>query len=402
MINVTGEFNKATIYTDIVDKQTIGQIIDLCNQKFVQGETIRIMPDCHMGVGCTIGTTMTLTDKVVPNLVGVDIGCGMLVAKLKKESNFSLEHLDSFITHSIPSGSSVRTEIHAQAKGRLNLDKLRCASVVDIDRAEKSVGTLGGGNHFIEVSKDENTNDIYIIIHSGSRHLGKQVAEYYQKIAIAYHKGKQDREVKELIKECKEAGSAYKISHILEDRKFRKIPEHLAYLEGQDFEDYIHDMKIIQRYAEINREVMLVDILKAMGCEVEEVFHTIHNYIDMRNKENLILRKGAVSAIKGEKLLIPINMRDGSLLCRGKGNPEWNNSAPHGAGRLMSRKQAKEQLSMEEFKEQMKGIHTTSVVESTLDEAPNAYKSIDDIVNNIDDTVDIIGVLKPVYNFKAH
>lgn len=402
MLNITGEFNQATVYTDVVDKGTVSQIIELCNQKFVQGESIKIMSDCHVGVGCTIGTTMTLTDKVVPNLVGVDIGCAVLVAKLKDGSNFSLEHLDSFITHSIPSGHSIRKEMPATFKGQLNLEKLKCAHAVNIDRAEKSIGTLGSGNHFIEVSKDESTNDVYIVIHSGSRNLGKQVAEYYQNIAIAYHKGRQDREIKELIKECKEAGAAYKISNILQDRKFRKIPDHLAYLEGQDFEDYIHDMKIVQRYAEMNREMMLLDILKAINCEVEEVFHTVHNYIDMRDKNNLILRKGAVSALKGEKLLIPINMRDGSLLCRGKGNPDWNYSAPHGAGRLMSRKQAKEQLSMEEFEEQMKGIHTTSVVESTLDEAPDAYKSMKDIVDNIGDTVDVVAVLKPVYNYKAH
>lgn len=396
-ISAKGKYNEATIYTDNVEKEAVAQIIQLCNQPFTAGSSIKVMPDVHAGKGCTIGTTMTLTDKVVPNLVGVDIGCGMTVYKLKNKT-LPLAVLDEVIKAKVPSGFNVRNKALLQFTSHSKLDKLRCKDSVSIDRAEKSIGTLGGGNHFIELSKDSQ-GYLYLIIHSGSRNLGKQVCDHYQNIAIEYHKAKNDIDNKSLIQECKQLGTAYHIHRLLEERKLRRVPDALAYLEGKDFDDYIHDMKIVQRYAELNREAIGTEIIKHIGCEVDCFFHTIHNYIDTKQ---MILRKGAVSAQAGETLLIPINMRDGSLLCRGKGNPEWNYSAPHGAGRVLSRSKAKELIDMEEFKESMNGIYTTSVHESTLDEAPQAYKNIDDIMSRIGDTVEVLEVLKPVYNFKAH
>lgn len=402
MLKINGIHNTATLYVDNIDKGTIGQIMELCNQKFTAGQNIAIMPDAHVGKGCTIGTTMTLTDKVVPNLVGVDIGCGVLVAKIDGRPNFSLEELDAFIKHKLPTGFSVRQSEHPVMERYKELNKLRCKEHVNLDRAEKSAGTLGGGNHFIELSKDQQ-GSIYLLIHSGSRHIGKQVAEYYQNVAIDYHEKTFKERLKEVIPAMKQAGTAYKISELLKDQNTRKIPKHLAYLEGQDFDDYMHDMKIIQRYAEINREIMLIEIMNALKFGVEEVFHTTHNYIDMRDPDNMILRKGAVSARKDEKLVIPINMKDGSLLCIGKGNKEMNYSAPHGAGRLLSRKQAKEQLDLELFELEMEeaGIYTTSVSALTLDEAPSAYKDMQSIIDNIGETAEIVSILKPVYNYKA-
>ena len=365
MIELKGKYNTAKIFTDLVDEASISQVMLLLNQEFTEGSKIRMMPDIHAGAGCTIGTTMTVTDRVVPNLVGVDIGCGMETIRIK-ERHIELQKLDKLIYEKIPSGFSVREKTHRYFDD-IDLSSLFCLKQINPDRAEKSLGTLGGGNHFIEADKDDD-GAIYIVVHSGSRHLGLEVAEYYQ-------------------------AKGYNILN-----QSAKIPRTLAYVSGELFQQYIHDMKIVQRFAELNRKAIMDEIIKGMKLHVTEQFTTIHNYIDM---DEMILRKGAVSAKKGEKLLIPINMRDGSLLCTGLGNDDWNYSAPHGAGRLMSRSAAKESFTVSEFKKQMKGIYTTSVNQSTLDECPMAYKGMDDIVGNIGDTVRIDKVIRPIYNFKA-
>lgn len=396
MIPVRGRYNSAYIYTDIVDSESISQVIELLNQRFVDGSVIRMMPDIHAGAGCTIGTTMTIADKICPNLVGVDIGCGMDVVRVK-ERNIDLPTLDNVIRENIPSGFAIRGEAHTDASN-VDLSKLKCAQFVDITRAQNSVGTLGGGNHFIEADRDDD-GCLYIVIHSGSRHLGLEVANYYQKLAYTKLNDK-TQEIQATIQELKKNGRLSEIQQTIENikRDLPYIPKHLAYVEGSDFDNYIHDMKIVQGYASLNRKTMMKIILGHLGLHEEEAFSTIHNYIDT---EYMILRKGAVSARNGEKLIIPMNMRDGSLICVGKGNPDWNYSAPHGAGRLMSRSAAKAQFTVEEFEREMDGIYTTSVNRGTLDECPMAYKSMDDIVDNISDTVDIQAIIKPIYNFKA-
>lgn len=396
-IEIKGKFNTAKVFTDIVDQASISQIIELCSQEFTSGEKIRMMPDIHAGMGCVIGTTMTVTDKIVPNLVGVDIGCGMETVRLKDKYIEPMQ-LDKLIYSKIPSGFSIRTNPHRYIKCA-ELDDLRCKDKIDMRRAENSLGTLGGGNHFIEADKGE--DGIYIVIHSGSRHLGVEVAKYYQNQAFKSLGSVPKDELNALIGDLKKQGRENEIQE--EMRKFQKahqtfVPKHLAYAEGQLFDDYIHDMKIVQHYARLNRKAMMDEIVKGLKVTVVEQFTTIHNYIDT---ENMILRKGAVSAQEGEKLIIPINMRDGSLICRGKGNPDWNFSAPHGAGRLMSRSEAKQSFTVSEFKKQMKGIYSTSVSSGTLDECPMAYKSIDDIIGNIGDTAEVLEVIKPIYNFKA-
>lgn len=398
MFELNGKYNTAKVFTNVVDDSAISQIIELCNQEFASGSKIRIMPDVHAGAGCTVGTTMTITDKVVPNLVGVDIGCGMEVVRIK-EKELDLGKLDKLIHDKIPSGFNIRNKPVQEIK-YLNLNELRCFHHIDIDRAEKSLGTLGGGNHFIEANKDDDGN-IYIVIHSGSRHLGLEVAKYYQEEAYKQLNGSFKEEVQKLITKLKAEGRQKEIEselNKLKNVKRTNIPKHLAYVEGKLFSDYIHDMFIIQQYAEWNRAVMMDEIIYGMELTVTENFTTIHNYID---RDKMILRKGAVSAIKGKKLLIPINMRDGSLICVGKGHPDWNYSAPHGAGRLMSRSQAKEAFKMEDYISEMEGIYTTSISRDTLDECPMAYKNMSDIVDNIKDTVDILKVITPIYNFKA-
>jgi len=398
MIELKGKYNTAKVYTDVVDQPAISQVIELLNQEFTGGSRIRMMPDIHAGAGCTIGTTMTITDKIVPNLVGVDIGCGMEVAVLK-EDHLDLEKLDDVIRDRVPSGFEIRTDAHRYA-GAVDLRRLCCAKNTDLLRAEKSVGTLGGGNHFIEVDRDEEGR-LYIVVHSGSRHLGLEVANYYQEAGWKALDRKDDASAERLIAELKAAGRQKEIQKELERMKktrFATVPKALAYVEGTIFDDYIHDMKIVQRFAELNRQTIMDEIVSGMGLHVDDSFTTIHNYIDT---DAMILRKGAVSAKARERLLIPINMRDGSLLCVGKGNEDWNYSAPHGAGRLMSRAQAKESFSVEEFQEEMKGVYSTSVSRSTLDECPMAYKGMEDIVKNIGPTVDIVSVIKPIYNFKA-
>lgn len=398
MIELKGKYNEAKIFTDVVDEASISQVLLLLNQEFVFGSKIRLMPDIHAGAGCTIGTTMTIADKIVPNLVGVDIGCGMEIIKIK-ESHIELQKLDKLIYEKIPSGFNVREKIHRYFN-EISLEDLFCYKHIDPRRAEKSLGTLGGGNHFIEANRDDDGN-IYIVVHSGSRHLGLEVANYYQEEGYKVLNGSTKKDIDSLITELKTQGREREIQKsitALKNTKRTNIPKQLAYVSGELFEHYIHDMKIVQRYAELNRQAMMDEIIKGMKVHVTEQFTTIHNYIDT---EAMILRKGAVSVRDGEKLLIPINMRDGSLICVGKGNDDWNQSAPHGAGRLMSRSVAKESFTVSEFKNQMSGIYTTSVNKDTLDECPMAYKGMDDIVNNIGDTVDISHVIKPIYNYKA-
>ena len=398
MIEVNGKFNTAKIYTDVVDEASIAQVITLCNQEFTTGSRIRLMPDIHAGAGCTIGTTMTITDKVVPNLVGVDIGCGMETIRLR-ETHIELQKLDKLIYEKIPSGFNIRDKAHRYID-QIDLSGLCCAKHVDLLRAEKSVGTLGGGNHFIEVDRDEEGN-LYVVVHSGSRHLGKEVASYYQEEGYKVLNGTDEASAQRLIAEMKAAGRQKEIQKELKRLKNLKqtsIPRALAYVSGPLFDQYIHDMKLVQQFAQLNRKAIMDEIVKGMKLHVAEQFTTIHNYIDT---DAMILRKGAVSAKLGEQILIPINMRDGSLICIGKGNEDWNCSAPHGAGRLMSRAQAKQSFTVSEFKKQMSEVYTTSVNSSTLDECPMAYKNMDDIVENIGPTADIVKVIKPVYNFKA-
>lgn len=398
MIELKGKYNEAKIFTDIVDEASISQVLLLLNQEFVSDSKIRLMPDIHAGAGCTIGTTMTITNKIVPNLVGVDIGCGMEVIEVK-EKHIELGKLDKLIYEKIPSGFNIREKTHRYFKD-INLEELYCYKKIDKRRAEKSLGTLGGGNHFIEANKDDEGN-IYIVVHSGSRHLGLEVANYYQEEGYKELNGSAQKDIDALIMDLKAQGKQKEIQKsiaALKNTKRTNIPKQLAYVSDGLFIQYIHDMKIIQKYAELNRQAMMDEIVKGMKLHIVDQFTTIHNYIDT---EAIILRKEAISTKKEEKLLIPINMRDGSLICIRKGNDEWNQSAPHGAGRLMSRSAAKSSFTVSEFKKQMEGIYTTSVNRDTLDECPMAYKGMDDIVGNIDDTVEIDRIIKPIYNFKA-
>lgn len=398
MLEVAGKFNQAKIFTDVVDEASIAQVISLCNQEFCAGSKIRLMPDIHAGAGCTVGTTMTITDRVVPNLVGVDIGCGMETVRVR-ERHIELQKLDKLIYEKIPSGFSIREKAHRYL-ARIDLDELYCAKRIDMLRAEKSIGTLGGGNHFIEADRDDD-GSIYLVIHSGSRHLGLEVAKFYQEEGYRVLNQTDDASIEAWIADMKAQGRQKEIQKELKKLKNTKrtnVPRPLAYVSGPLFEAYIHDMKIVQQFAALNRQAMMDELLKGMKLHAEEQFTTIHNYIDM---ESMILRKGAVSAREGEKLLIPINMRDGSLLCTGKGNEDWNFSAPHGAGRLMSRSQAKQSFTVSEFKKQMAEIYTTSVNSATLDECPMAYKTMADIVENIGPTARIDKIIKPIYNFKA-
>ena len=420
MFELNGKYNTAKVFTDNVDNTTVGQLMALLNQKFTEGSRIRIMPDTHAGKGCVIGTTMTLNRKVCPNLVGVDIGCGMMAVRLR-ERTMDFGRLDSVIAHYIPSGFDIRENAVAYS------DAGQIKAPVDVDRAMKSLGTLGGGNHFIEVDRDSE-GQLWLVIHSGSRHLGIEVCEYYQKLAydrLRSHAAQKemagvlqlmgidtalaDGDIAEmrraLVSRLTEQGRQKEISKALKtlNAKYQTIsagvPYELAYVEGGDFEDYLHDMKLAQSHAKINRQTIARVIMDEMHLHKEESFDTVHNYIDT---DNMVLRKGAISAAAGERVLIPMNMRDGSLICVGRGNPDWNCSAPHGAGRVLSRSEAKESIPMKEFKAAMEGIYTTSVGTSTVDEAPQAYKPMDEIIENIGDTVDIVDIIKPVYNFKAH
>ncbi len=391
MKRIKGQFNEAVVFTDNVEDIAYQQIKELCNQEFVRDSLIRIMPDTHAGAGCTIGTTMTIKDKIVPNLVGVDIGCGMFVSMIQK-TKVDFAKLDQVIRRLVPSGFEVRNSPHEYNRF-VELDGLKSKQHLNLNRAELSIGTLGGGNHFIEMNKDED-NNLYVVIHSGSRYLGKQIAEYYQKQAIAgIVKGNNEK----IIEELKAQGRRNEIQTEIEKQK-QTINPALAYVEGDLFQAYLHDMRIAQKFAEFNRKAIANVIISEMGFSVIDSFTTIHNYIDL---DEMILRKGAISAKKNEVVIIPINMRDGSIIATGKGNVDWNHSAPHGAGRLMSRRQAKKSLSMAEFKKSMDGIYTTSLSRDTLDEAPSAYKPMGEIIENIRDSVEINKIIKPIYNFKA-
>jgi len=363
MFELQGAYGTAKIFSDGYDEKAVGQIIELLNQSFVDGHAVRIMSDYHFGAGCTIGFTCNLGDKVVPNLVGVDIGCGMLVSELG-HMDFDLEGIDQRIHERVPAG------FNSHQKKEFAFHKVKemfCYNeLYKPEHFENQLGTLGGGNHFIEINKDDD-GCVYLVIHSGSRNMGKQVADFYQKIAI---------------EKCDGTGT----------------PKDLCYLEGADRDDYLHDMKICQEYASENRMGIFYRVMSSRAI-VDEEFETVHNYVS----DDGLIRKGAVSAKEGEKFIVPINMRDGSLICIGKGNKDWNESAPHGAGRLMGRNEAKKTLSLEDFKETMKGagVYSTTIGISTLDEAPDAYKTMDDIVANIEPTADIVKVIRPIYNFKS-
>jgi RNA-splicing ligase RtcB len=394
MIELKGKHNTAKIFTDNAEPEAVAQILNLVNQEFAAGSTIRVMPDVHAGAGCTIGTTMTVTDKIVPNLVGVDIGCGMETTILRA-GEVDLPRLDEAVRKLVPAGFETRKTPHKFAS-EIDLKALRCAKHLNLDRAKLSVGTLGGGNHFIELDKDEE-GGLWLVVHSGSRNLGKQVAEHYQK-AAAEDLGRKAKDMSGLIAEMKRQGRETEIEAEIKKLGVRKVDKNLAFVEGPLFDCYLSDMAIVQRYADLNRRAIVREIVGEMGFSVRDRFTTVHNYIDT---ESMILRKGAISAETGERMLIPITMRDGSLVCVGKGNPDWNRSAPHGAGRLMSRSAAKRNIDLDEFKRTMEGVWSSSVGESTLDEAPVAYKPMDEIIANIGDTAEIVRIIRPVYNFKA-
>lgn len=398
MFEIKGKVNTAICYATVVEDEAIEQIRRMCDYPMSEGSQIRIMPDVHYGKGCTIGTTMTISDKAVPNVVGVDIGCGMYTVNLGHQE-IDFEKLDE-VCHAIPHGNDVWNERHM----KFDLTRLECyRQLKDSKRLERSIGTLGGGNHFIEIDVASDGTK-YLVIHSGSRNLGTQVAGIYQQLAIDLNKGIEPylEAREELIRTYKEQGRRGEIEAALKQLKWDKqamtIPMDLCFVYGKYLDQYLHDVEICQEFALLNREKMAEIILKECGLTATDGFHTIHNYIDTKE---MILRKGSIAAHKGEKVLIPINMKDGSVLAVGKGNPEWNYSAPHGAGRIMSRSKAKSTLNMEEYKETMKGIYTTSVTTATIDEAPMAYKSLEDIIDVIRDSVDIIEIMKPIYNFKS-
>ena len=405
MIEIKGKYNTAKVFTNSLEELSMEQIENLCNQSFVEGSVIRLMPDVHAGAGCTIGTTMTVSDKIVPNLVGVDIGCGMETAVFNAGTphaeDFEPARLDKIIYRFIPGGMEIRDTEHEFVE-KIPFEKIRCPSV-NLSRARKSIGTLGGGNHFIEANRDDE-NNLYIVIHSGSRHLGLEVAEYYQEEAWNRLNKKSRTDILKCIEELKAQGREKEIQSMRNEiikQVITDIPKDLAYASGELFDDYINDMKIIQHFALTNRKAMMSVILQELKIPEEAVherFSTIHNYIDT---ESMILRKGAVSARAGEKLLIPINMRDGSLVCEGLGNSDWNYSAPHGAGRIMSRNKAFATLNMKDYKESMDGIYSTSVNRETLDESPMAYKDMNEIIENIKPTAKILKIIRPVYNYKA-
>lgn len=366
MIELHGKYNTAKVFTDNAEQSAVAQIQHILDQPFSAGSKIRVMPDVHAGMGCTVGLTMTILDKVVPNFVGVDIGCGMLTTLLK-DKRIELSQLDKAIHQFIPAGFNVRSEPHHFSE-EIDLKELRCARHVDMDRAIRSIGTLGGGNHFIELGKDDD-GQLYLVVHSGSRSLGNRVCEHYQNLA----------------------------ADIL-GRTGAGADRVLAYLEGESMDNYLHDMRIVQEYADLNRQAIVKELSKRVKFKVAEQFSTVHNYIDL---DSMILRKGAVSAKAGERILVPMNMRDGSLLCIGKGNADWNCSAPHGAGRVMSRADAKAKITITEYKKAMEGVYSTTVSKATVDEAPFAYKPAAQVIEDSRDTMEIVKRIKPVYNFKG-
>ena len=395
MIPLQGKYNSAKVFTDNVDSETIGQIINFLNLECIKDAKIRIMPDCHAGKNCVVGTTMTITDNVIPGMIGVDIGCGMYAVKLK-ETEIDLKKLDEIVNEKIPSGGSMHDKaINTFTK----LNDMYCR--VDKDLAYRSIGTLGGGNHFIEVDRDTQGN-LWLVIHSGSRHVGTEVCMFYQKTGYKVLREKfiEDK-IAATIPNLQAKGLTADIENTIKVLKMQypPYPEELAYLEGDLFNKYLEDMRIAQEYAQFNRKTMANCIINGLNLHIEDEFDTPHNYIDV---DNMILHKGSISAQKGERSIIPMNMRDGSLLCIGKGNEDWNYSAPHGAGRMFSRADAKELIDLEEYKKSMEGIYTSSVMESTIDESPMVYKPIEEIMENIKDTVEVTEVIKPIYNYKAH
>lgn len=402
MFTIEGKHGTAACYATNIEDDCVEQIRTMLDMPFAEDANTAIMPDAHYGLGCTIGTTMKVTDKVVPNLVGVDIGCGMLTADLGHKP-INLAEFDE-ACHEIPSGRNV----WEGRKERFDLEQLRCYRYLkDTKRMVRSLGTLGGGNHFIEIDKASDGMQ-RLVIHSGSRNLGKQVAEYYQNLALQLHSGKEEffHRKQEMIESYKAQGRRSELQEAIKalnieyaDKQHKPdVPADLCWLYGTYMDDYLHDVEICQQFAIRNRERMLVEILERTGLDASSDFHTIHNYIDVDER---ILRKGAIAAHENETVLIPLNMRDGSVIAKGKGNKDWNNSAPHGAGRVLSRHDAREKLTMEDYKASMEGIYSTSICETTIDEAPAAYKPIEDIIEPIADAVDIIDVMKPIYNFKA-
>ena len=387
------------IYAENLEQEAMDQIKTLVAQPAFDGAKVRIMPDAHAGAGCVIGFTANLGDKVVPNLVGVDIGCGMLTADVG-HGRIDLPGLDK-ACHAVPHGF----DVWDGRRERFDLEELRCfRQLHDTGRMERSIGTLGGGNHFVEVDVDDSGRR-YVVIHSGSRNLGLQVAKHYQSVAVDLRSGKGelfDRK-RELIEAYKAQGRHSEIQGALVRLESEygasepDVPRDLCWLDGTWAEDYLHDVAVCQRFAMRNRERMLTEIVAMTGLDVQSSFHTVHNYIG----DDGIIRKGAISAREGETVLIPFNMRDGSVIARGKGNEDWNNSAPHGAGRIMSRTKARATLDVGEFESQMDGVYSTTVCEGTLDEAPGAYKPADAIMGLLGPTVDVVERLKPIYNFKA-
>lgn len=403
MFEIKGKYGNAKVFTDNVEDKVVEQVKGMLNEKITENTKVRIMPDTHYGKGATVGTTIKLPEnveewKISPNVIGVDIGCSMMSVKLS-HLPVTLEELDKVVNKVVPAGFNV----HQKPVNQELVDELLRNITFPIneqvyERISLSLGTLGGGNHFIELAKDED-DELWLTVHSGSRHLGVLVANHHQKIA---EKSVQKINSKELIQKLKDEGRQTEIQNALKNLVSPVVNKQFSYLEGELLDDYLIDMDLAQKYAAFNREYMLRNILDEIGLDFDKMpdhFDSIHNFIDIKNG---IARKGATSANKGERLIIPLNMRDGSLICVGKGNPDWNYSAPHGAGRQLSRSKAKEVINIEEFKDTMSGIYSTSIGLSTLDEAPEAYKPMNDIISNISDTVDIVHHLKPIYNFKAH
>lgn len=398
MITIQGKFGEAKIFIDNTEPGLKEQVKKVLDNIVSKDQKIRIMPDCHVGSGICIGYTTTITDKVVPYYVGSDVGCGMLV-QILKDTHVELAKLDKVIHQNVPAGFSIHQKAHRWANDT-RISELRCKDhLPNMHKFHLAVGTLGGGNHFCELNKDE-TGQLYLVIHTGSRNLGKQIADYYQKKAYDVMKSKRVSDLTEILDNLKKTGRVDEIDAAIKYfHSNNPEPEKaMAYCEGQLMDDYLHDMAIAQEYASLNRKAIADIIQRGMGWKVDDEFQTIHNYIDMDTK---ILRKGAVRAEKGEILIIPANMKDGSMICVGKGNEDYNYSAPHGCGRLMSRKKAKETFGMDEFRKSMEGIYTTCVSKDTLDESPMSYKPMQEIIDNIGDTVDIVNIIKPIYNFKA-
>lgn len=396
MIEVRGKFNSAKIFTDSPDEKTVSQIIELCNQEFAKDSQIRIMPDCHYGAGCTIGTTMTIQDKIVPNLVGVDIGCGMFVSIIKQnKDDIPFDKLDELIRRYVPSGQRVHDKRNRHPLSE-RVDFRNIIAPINLNRAKDSMGTLGGGNHFIEINEiDEGT--IALVIHSGSRSLGAEIAKFYQNTAYEYLTDNR-AEKQLLIERLKREGREQEIETELKKIQTPNISRELAYLTGKNYDNYLNDMRIAQHYAVLNRQAIADIIMRHMDWVAVDSFDTIHNYIDLNT---MILRKGAISAKKGERVIVPINMRDGSIIAYGKGNPDWNFSGPHGAGRVLSRSKAREHIDFKAFEDSMRDVWSTSVNPSTVDESPMAYKTLDHILNNVTESLDVQQIIKPIYNFKA-